>query len=212
MTLWHLVQIDSRSNRQTQKRQTLGQTGRQTGQVHGQHSVVWHQESDGSREVRGAGLSPHLLPGRVQWILADRGEEDTSCPSARLSAHNCAPQHRPVIWRRLSKRGKTLPRFSSERPPREKKRKSSRSQEEEEEEGDDGEENMGVVLKKWISCPRFLKNKTFFFISVSSSLLSLVAPSCGSSCSCHLKDRKIGRERKCSAVRVWPHHRTFSCN
>lgn len=91
MTLWHLVQIDSRSNRQTQKRQTLGQTGRQTGQVHGQHSVVWHQESDGSREVRGAGLSPHLLPGRVQWILADRGEEDTSCPSARLSAHNCAP-------------------------------------------------------------------------------------------------------------------------
>lgn len=40
------------------------------------------------------------------------------------------------------------------------KRKSSRSQAEEEEAeddhgGDDEEEDMGVVLKKWISCPRF---------------------------------------------------------
>lgn len=59
-------------DRQTRKRQT----GRQTGQVHGQHSVVWHQESEGSDS------STPPPPWKVQWILADRGEEDTRCLEA----------------------------------------------------------------------------------------------------------------------------------
>lgn len=48
MTLWHLVQIDSQCNRRTDRDRDrlFGQTGRQTGQVHDQHSVVWHQESE----------------------------------------------------------------------------------------------------------------------------------------------------------------------
>lgn len=58
------------------------------------------------------------------------------------------------------------------------KRKSSRSQAEEEEAeddhgGDDEEEDMGVVLKKWISCPRF-----FFYLH----LVILIEFGCSFTC------------------------------
>lgn len=54
--LWHGVQRDNQFTRQTH-------TDRQTGQVHGQHSVVWHQKKRSS---------PVLL-WKVQWIITDTG-------------------------------------------------------------------------------------------------------------------------------------------
>lgn len=200
MTLWHLVQIDSRYNRQTDrqtdKRKTLGRTGRQTGQVHGQHSVVQHQESEDF-------ITPPP-PWKIQWILTDRGEEDTSCLPASFSAPLCTVT--PACDLQAFKGGARRSLGPVLRAAAESKEERAAGAERKRRVIAvvmHGEEDTGVVLKKWISCPCFL-------ISILSTSLSLVAPSDNSSFGCHLKDRE--REGRKCGVRVRPHHRTFLCN
>lgn len=92
-------------------------------------------------------------PWKVQWILADRGEEDTSWSfSAPLGASSPACNLEAV---QEGARRSLVPVPGSLHDC--VKWKSSRSQEEENDHGgDDREDDMGVVLKKWISCPPFL--------------------------------------------------------
>lgn len=156
--------------------------------------------ASGVRGVTGDFATPPP-PWKVQRILADRGEEDTSCRPVGFSALLCAFSPACDLEAFQGGARRTLVPVPSSLRER-VKRVSSRSEDEQDDDcgGNDGERNMGVVLKKWISCPRFC-------ISILSSLLSLVAPSDGSSCGCHLKERGGN-----GAVRAWLHHRTFSCN
>lgn len=94
LVLWHLVLIDSWCNRQTD-----GQTGGWAGTVHGQHSVVWHQESG---EFVGDFAAPPT-PWKLQQAARIRWGPLGASSSARDLEDS-------------SRRGKTLPCSSSERP------------------------------------------------------------------------------------------------
>lgn len=96
-------------------------------------------------------------PWKVQWMLTDRGGEDTSCRSAGFSAPLCT--FSPVCDLKAVQEGarrSLVPPLS--RLHEHVKRESSGSQEEEDNDrsGDDREDDLGVFLKRWISCPHFL--------------------------------------------------------
>lgn len=99
-------------DRQTHKRQT----GRQTGQVHGQHSVVWRQESVGSWWIH----PPHFLPGRFSGYT--QTEVRRTLAVWRLLQHTAEHLLTSLLFRGASRRGKTLPNSSSEQPPLECKK------------------------------------------------------------------------------------------
>lgn len=152
MTLWHLVQTDSRCNRQTDRQIEIDcWTDKQTDRA-GSWSAFSSMTS-GVGGVTGDFATPPP-PWKVQWILADRGEEDTSCQPAGFSTLLCAfsPTCDLEAFQGGARRS-LVPVLSSLHQSVE--RKSSRSQEEDDRSGDSGEENMDVVLKKWISCPHF---------------------------------------------------------
>lgn len=128
MRLWHLVQVDSWWNRQTDTQETYcwahRQAGRQTGQVHGQHSVVWHQESERSWRT----MPTQLLPGRFSGL--SQTEVRRALVARGLASTQLSSFSPTCDFRGGSGRGKTLPRSSSGEPPQGVKRKRVRSQEE----------------------------------------------------------------------------------
>lgn len=174
MTLWHLVQIDSRCKRQTGRHVRDRPFNRQADRQ-GRFMVSIQQYGIGSSEGLQAGgdFATSHPPRKVQWILADRGEEDTgrlddgfsTQPSTFSSACDLEAVQggaRRSLIPVLSSLDDSVKRKSSRR---------SREEEEEEEEDDHGgdskEEDKSLVSKE---LPQL-------FITTLSSSFSLVVPS-----------------------------------